>query len=253
MAKKDFHHYCRVYDHFLSPEMCDEYIRLYEETIRVDSKKVRDLSVCFRPDGKQICGNCNCMRLNPQEYDRFFELNSVVIPKFMDVINQYKEDTNLHKVQWPKKYGFEELRIKRFLIEGTDKENDNQENNYHGLDYHVDIYSHAHAKRFLCLMIYLNDDFDDGLTYFPILESGVKPKKGTIFLFPPSWVYLHNGTRPLANNRTTHFAKYFLMTHTNYIDMITPNEGTEFSSRKETAYDQNSKEMNLEELRWPGA
>ena len=53
----------------------------------------------------------------------------------------------------------------------------NEEEN-HGLENHVDIYSHAHAKRFLCLMVYLNDDFEEGETYFPLFDVGSKTKAG---------------------------------------------------------------------------
>ena len=74
-----------------------------------------------------------------------------------------------------KTIGWEELRIKRFKV--------NEEQN-HGLENHVDVYSHAHAKRFLCLMVYLNDDFEDGETYFPLFDVGVKPKQGRLFIFP---------------------------------------------------------------------
>ena len=45
--KKDIHHYCRVYDNFLSPDMCEEYIRLYEDTLKYEAQKVMDLSVCY--------------------------------------------------------------------------------------------------------------------------------------------------------------------------------------------------------------
>ena len=33
-------------------------------------------------------------------------------------------------------------------------------------------------------MVYLNDDFEDGETYFPLFDVGVKPKQGRLFIFP---------------------------------------------------------------------
>ena len=250
--KKDIHHYCRVYDNFLSAEICEEYIRLYEHVVQYENQKVVDLSVCY-VNGKKVCGYCNCMRINPMEFDQFSDLNNITISKFTDLIDQYKTDVNMHPIQWPKEYGFEELRIKRFLIEGdqsfNEKQNPYGNNNYHGLDYHVDVYSHAHAKRFLCLMIYLNDDFEEGETYFPIFESGIKPKQGSIFLFPPQWTFLHSGNRPTTPSK--HMAKYFLMTHTNYIDMTKVNEGTDFSDRTERHNDPNVLGTNIKQLMWP--
>ena len=44
----------------------------------------------------------------------------------------------MHKFSGQNDLGWEELRIKRFRV--------NEEEN-HGLENHVDVYSHAHAKR----------------------------------------------------------------------------------------------------------
>jgi hypothetical protein len=249
MGQIDIDYYCRVYDGMISDDRCDEYIELYEETLRVDAEKQRKLSVCYRADGTKICGSCNCMRLNPQEYSRFDELNNITIERFVEVSEQYKKDVDIHKCQWPKQFGWEELRIKRFLIEGGDKNNIYGSNNYHGLQDHVDVYSFAHAKRFLCLMVYLNDDFHGGETVFPLFGSKVKPKKGMVFVFPPTWTYLHHGAPPLGPSKLG--AKYFLMTHANYIDKTKINsyDGKAFK-RNIAATDPLTDGLAGEELRW---
>ena len=119
------------------------------------------------------------------------------------------------------------------------------------LDDISDVYSHAHAKRFLCLMVYLNDDFEDGETYFPLFDVGVKPKQGRLFIFPPTWNYIHRGNPPRSPSKRG--AKYFVMTHLNYMDLSVVNEGTDFSDRKVAAYDPNTKKMTKEQLLWPKA
>lgn len=249
MGQLDIDYYCRGYAELLSDEQCDEYIELYEETLRVDAEKQRRLSVCFREDGTQICGNCSCMRLNPQEYSRFDELNKITIDKFVNVVDLYQQDVGIHKTQFPKTFGWEELRIKRFLIEGSDKDNDYMPNNYHGLEDHVDVYSFAHAKRFLCLMVYLNDDFYGGETVFPTFGSKVKPKKGMVFIFPPTWTYLHRGAQPRGPSKLG--AKYFLMTHCNYVDKTKINkyEGKAFD-RTSVAPDPLTSKLSTKDLKW---
>ena len=154
----DIDHYCRVYDNFLEDSDCDEYIAKFEETITFDAERHRELSVCYREDGSMICGQCDCMRTNPMEYPRFHDLNLKLIDKWLESIERYKEDTGIDqfKYQWPKQYGLEELRIKKFRVDS---------NKGHGLNLHTDVYSYAHAKRFLCMMVYLNDDFTDGETF----------------------------------------------------------------------------------------
>jgi hypothetical protein len=174
------------------------------------------------------------------EFDRFSDLNDKLIHKWQEAIARYVKDCNVKRVQWPKELGWEELRIKKFRV--------NEEEN-HGLENHVDVYSHAHAKRFLCLMVYLNDDFEDGETYFPLFDAKVKPKQGRLFIFPPTWNYIHRGNPPRSPSKRG--AKYFIMTHLNYMDLSVVNKGTKFTDRKVPAFDPNTKNMTREQLAWP--
>jgi hypothetical protein len=208
MAEYLMNHYTRVYDNFIDPEMCDAYVSMFEETMEKDSEEVEETGICVgpvRPDGHQICGNCNCQRMNPMGFDRFDHLNKLVMPKFQNIVERYKKDVNLHPTQFPKRIGWEEFRMKRFLC-GTGSENDEQFKD------HVDVTSHAGAKRILILMVYLNDDFNGGETVFPILGDTIKPVKGRLLMFPPTWNYLHRGNPPISPG----YAKYFLMTYINY-------------------------------------
>ena len=182
----------------------------------------------------------NCDRMGPMEYERFSELNDMLIHKWQGSVKRYTKDCGIENKQWPKDIGWEELRIKRFKV--NEKEN-------HGLSDHVDVYTHAHAKRFLCLMVYLNDDFEDGETYFPLFDIKVKPKRGRLLIFPPTWNYLHRGIPPRSPSKLG--AKYFIMTHLNYTDLSLINEGTSFTDRNIPAYDLNTKKMTKEELAWP--
>ena len=241
MSNADIDWYCRVYDNFLEPQFCGEYVDKFEETILVDHQKHRELSVCYREDGSMICGGCDCMRTNPMEYERFSDLNAHLIPKWQKSIDRYKEDVEIHQHQWPEKYGWEELRIKKFRVDSTKG---------HGLEPHTDIYSYAHAKRFLCLMVYLNDDFEEGETHFPLFESKVKPKVGRLLIFPPSWNYLHQGIPPKLPSRRK--AKYFIMTHLVYVDEGDQvNVGIDFSGRTEAARDAEHVKLEREHQSWP--
>ena len=239
----DIDHYCRVYDHFLEASDCDEYVEKFEETITVDAERHRELSVCYREDGSMICGQCDCMRTNPMEYPRFHDLNIKLMDKWMEAVERYKEDCGINKFefQWPKQYGWEELRIKKFRVDSEKA---------HGLELHSDVYSYAHAKRFLCLMVYLNDDFTDGETFFPLMNSKVEPKKGRLFIFPPSWNYLHQGIPPQPSSNRN--AKYFIMTHLVYVDKDEKvNVGVDFSDRTKVARDEEHAKLELESAQWP--
>ena len=43
----DIDQYCRVYDGFLSPSDCEEYIEKYEETLRVDNETLAYVMVVY--------------------------------------------------------------------------------------------------------------------------------------------------------------------------------------------------------------
>ena len=239
MGNRDINWYCRVYDDFLEPQFCAQYVDKFEETITKDAKRHRELSVCYREDGSMICGACDCMRTNPMEYERFSDLNSYLIPKWQEAIDRYKEDVEIEQYQWPKAFGWEELRIKKFRVDSTKS---------HGLELHTDIYSYAHAKRFLCMMVYLNDDFEEGETHFPLFGSKVEPKVGRLFIFPPSWNYLHQGIPPKMPSKRE--AKYFIMTHLVYFDEgDQANVGIDFSDRTVAARD--DEYVKLEVGTWP--
>ena len=239
MANLDIDWYCRVYDDFLEPQFCGEYVDKFEETILIDHQKHRELSVCYREDGSMICGGCDCMRTNPMEYERFQSLNVHIINEWQDAIERYKEDVGIHQYQWPKKYGWEELRMKKYRVDS---------NKGHGLKLHSDVYSYAHAKRFLCMMVYLNDDFEAGETHFPLFNAKVKPKTGRLFIFPPTWNYLHEGIPPQPPSKIG--AKYFIMTHLVYIDKEDQVDvGINFSGRTEVARD--SEAVKLDVGTWP--
>ena len=205
-------HYIRTYDNFLSDNVCDQYVRYFEETMVKDRAEVIDTSICYGKEvgaaGQPICGNCNCQRMNPMGFDRFIPLNKIALNQFLEIVNQYRKDVDLHKSQWPVNYGYEEFRMKRFLV--TDGGPSSEQ-----FKEHVDIESHAGGKRFLIMMVYLNDDFTGGETEFPILGDKITPKKGKLLIFPPMWNYLHRGNPPLKPG----YAKYFLMTYLNYTDM----------------------------------
>ena len=78
-------------------------------------------------------------------------------------------------------------------------------------DLHTDVTNIESTKRFLAIVCYLNDNFDGGETIFPHFSLQVKPKKGTILLFPCTWSYLHKG-----NPSTNGYAKYILGSFLNY-------------------------------------
>lgn len=203
----DIDFYSRVYDGVLEDDVCQEYINMFEETQQIDGDKRRKLSVCYDNSGKKLCGNCDCERTNPFEYERFAQLNQHTMKKMQEVISQYRDDCQITNIQWPKKYGFEEPNIKKFKVDSTIG---------HGMEMHSDIWSFAHSKRILGILVYLNGGFSEGETYFPLFDVKVQPSAGRALVFPSSWDYIHCGLPP--RHPATTEAKYFIMFHTVFLD-----------------------------------
>ena len=118
----------------------------------------------------------------------------------MDVVKDYKKDLPDYVEWFPDRFYFEELRVKKYEP-GTEDQ--------FGL--HVDVQDHATAKRYLAFLVYLNDDFKGGETDFPYNNLTVKPKTGTVLVFPPTWQYPHRGLPVKSGN-----AKYIMSTYLHY-------------------------------------
>ena len=75
---------------------------------------------------------------------------------------------------------------------------------------HVDVGDYASARRFLVFFLYLNDN-EGGETSFSEYGLKVKPKTGSLLMFPPTWTYLHTGHKPIK------LPKYIIGSYLHYL------------------------------------
>ena len=92
------------------------------------------------------------------------------------------------------------MRIKKYEPSSDDR-----------FDIHVDVQDHQTSKRYLAFLTYLNDDFFGGETDFPYNKLTVRPKTGTVLVFPPTWQYPHRGL-PVKKGEP----KYIMSTYLHY-------------------------------------
>ena len=192
--------FIKVYKNVFSSELCSHLINTYEKLWREQEENVKKMSLCYNSQGQKICGACNCQRLDIMQHQVFKKPLKEVIDKFQSLILQYKKDVNVYRNQWPIKYKYENIRIKRYLSA------DEQQH-----DTHVDVSNADNARRFLAFVCYLNDDFDEGETEFPQYNYQTKVSTGSVVMFPVAWSYLHRG-KPIKNG----YAKYMLGTFLHY-------------------------------------
>lgn len=71
------------------------------------------------------------------------------------------------------------------------------------LDFHTGLPFKDCTDRIYTGVLYLNDDYDGGETFFPYLKLDIKPKKGKLLLFPSNIGYIHGVNKVSGNIRYT--------------------------------------------------
>jgi len=174
-----------VYDNYISPEQCNQLIKMYEEqdkfnkTInRLNSEKTTYLK---KTDQQYF--------LTTSNLDIWFDELKPLIANFDLAWKHYSEKTGAEEA-----YGhpvfYTTLKIqKTHPTEG----------------YHVWHVEHAkgigYSTRAFVFSIFLNDVEEGGETEFLHFSKRVKPKTGRIIIWPAGFPYVHRGNPPLSGEK----------------------------------------------------
>ena len=188
--------YIKVYDNVLDEVSCKSFIEKFEDS---DYRQtVHD------EDGDERISFSQIVLEGHPEWE---SVQDDLLELFKDYIQRYKIDCKLASKQWPTKYGFEAVRMKQYL-----------ENDYDRFDPHVDVLDYHSARRFLAFFIYVNDVDEGGETEFlnlykpgTYIPFTVRPKRGRMLMFPPTWQYYHAGLKPISG------MKYLLHSYLHYV------------------------------------
>ena len=116
---------------------------------------------------------------------------------YIDLYRSRVPDTEF----WPKTYGFEEFRLKKYEPNGVDQFAD-----------HIDAADLTSSRRFLVFFWYLNDVEEGGETeLLGKMNLKVKPKQGRLLMFPPLWTFPHRGCKPISG------PKYILGSYLHFV------------------------------------
>lgn len=171
----NFSDYVKVYENSLTAEQCQGFINLFEASAQQQLQR------------------------NHGPY-RFTEINAVEASWNLDVL--YGEIIKHKKLYWHDcrisyehvnpDHGWEQLRMKRY-VPGTGER----------FAVHTDSWGRDTAQRFLVYFWYLNDVDQGGETVFYGLDRqlSIRPRTGSLIMFPATWQYLHAGLEPLSNNK----------------------------------------------------
>ena len=176
----------KVYEKALDFDVCDYLIDLFEKREKNHERLDNDR----KPNFTQI----NLTEICKESTD-IQDAHSIIVSSILNYKNEYY--SYIDERCFPNSYALEELRIKRYNIDGND-----------AFDTHVDVTDCESSKRFLSFLIYLNDVNHGGETVFK--DMSIKPKKGKLIVFPPLWMFPHCGKEPISNS------KYILSTYLHY-------------------------------------
>ena len=104
--------------------------------------------------------------INLNMFSDWKEYSDIIFPKLRQVVDKYVKDVNIDSLkQWPEKFGFEQIRFKKYEPNGEDE-----------FKTHVDVTNYNSARRFLVFFMYLNNN-DGGETTFPDYDIKIKLKQ----------------------------------------------------------------------------
>ena len=167
--------YIKVYDNVLPEEHCKTLIDKFE--LNEDQHVSTDLE-----------NHRHFTEININQHQDWKNMVDGLYTTLRPYVNKYKEDCDIKEKQWPEKYGWEQIRFKRYLPNNKDEFKE-----------HVDVGDYASARRFLVFFLYLNDNYG-GHTSFSEYDTVVQPKTCRLLMYPPTCTYLHTGHKPLKTS-----------------------------------------------------
>ncbi len=176
--------FVHTYDNVLQPNECEYLISLFdgneEHHERVEKQSKPNFTQYNFTKNKQVDDE---------------KIHNLLVKKTFEYRDKYYDFTDSRV--FPSEHALEQFRIKRYNTGGQDM-----------FDTHVDVMTYASARRFLSFFWYLNDVDEGGETEFSSFK--IKPKQGTLVVFPPLWMFPHKGNPPISG------PKYLLSTYLHY-------------------------------------
>tara|TARA_B100000073_G_scaffold246350_1_gene206808 strand:- start:421 stop:987 length:567 start_codon:yes stop_codon:yes gene_type:complete len=178
-------------DNVLPDDTCDKLIKLFE-----DSEHKQRLDRGGYPNWTNLfIGNHY-----PHVEDLLRETYTKVARSYQRYTGEYGLNFNTRN------FSFEGSNIKKYVGGSNDV-----------YKRHADVAGLACSRRFVAMLFYLNDDFEGGETIF-YPDHVIKPKKGSVLVFPPFWCFPHEGTPVIKGNKYI-MSDYCLWDK----DYVTPN------------------------------
>jgi prolyl 4-hydroxylase len=185
MDMNDLKHYIRVYDNNLDASLCQKMIGSFHGLEKFQHRNGRGIRAGLEGSA---WAELNVTRLSDDVFLNMFRQTIYA------ALARYNSDIGL-TLALPNSTKFSDLIMKRYRPDGQDR-----------FQLHFDAINHV-ANRYLVFLWYLNDVAEGGETRFPQIGHSVESRSGRLLMFPPYWMYQHEGLPPRSGD------KYILSTY----------------------------------------
>jgi prolyl 4-hydroxylase len=185
MQMNDLKHYIRTYDNNLDASLCQKMIESFHALKRFQKRNGRGIRAGLE---NSAWAELDVSKLSDEGFLETFR------QRLYGALARYNSDVGL-TIALPRSNRFSNLIMKCYGAGGQDR-----------FQLHFDAINHV-ANRYLVFLWYLNDVETGGETRFPQLDYCVAPRAGRLLMFPPYWMYQHEGLTPQTGE------KYILSTY----------------------------------------
>jgi len=182
---QDLRHYVRVYDDALPSTWCTRLLKGFDALSAHQARNGRELRAGLEDSAWT---ELNVSRHGDPLTAGFFR------SRIDEALARYNADVQLD-LPIPNSPAFADLVLKRYRPNSAER-----------FQLHFDAINHL-SNRYLVLLWYLNDVEHGGGTRFPRLDIEITARAGRLLMFPPYWMYQHEGLPPQSGD------KYILSTY----------------------------------------
>jgi prolyl 4-hydroxylase len=170
-------HFIRVYDGDLDQGVCSKLVTSFDSAPQLQRQNGASMRAGL---ADSAWTELNVTRAADAPFLGFFR------HRMDQALARYNQDTGLAPIPVPNSPLTADLIIKRYGAGGNEK-----------FQTHFDSINHL-SNRYLVFLWYLNDVTEGGATAFPQLGMRVEARAGRLVVFPPYWMFQHEGEAPLS-------------------------------------------------------
>jgi prolyl 4-hydroxylase len=168
--------YLRYFPGGLSDDLCGRLIEKFESA--TEKSKIENSEHGLKFDQLHIS-------THPEFQEEVKQIQNVLLKAYEIYKSQVPNTEYL-----PTPLAIEQFRMKKYNV-GEDE----------SFPMHVDVSTPESAPRYLGALFYLNTVQEGGETHYPDFDLTIPATSGSILLFPPMWMYPHEGRMPISESK----------------------------------------------------